>query len=255
MLLTIVVAWTVRAPVAGWVAAAVLLLLAFPLNLLFEVPAALAGRPSDGRDLGARLALVAGGVVFGGLAAACAPPRRPVTADYRPVPRWARRWAYASVALPVIGWALPHGLWVLGVPFGISAAELDDIHRNLSTGAGAAITLVPPLAGLLVLGLVQRWGQQFPRWVPGLGGRAVPRLLALAPAGLVAISLVTYGLLSIGKLIIDVLDGDQRWRTGWAVDATLLVFAGWGLALGVTTVGYFLATRQRLDERGVGVGR
>ncbi|MEU8299682.1 hypothetical protein AB0C04_20705 [Micromonospora sp. NPDC048909] len=236
-------------PVAGsWAAAALLLVLAFPLHLLFEIPAALAGRPSDWRDLGARLALATGGLLFAGLADACAPQRAAREAEYQPVPRWTRRWAYVAVALPVVGWAVPHGLWVLGVPFGIPQRQLDDIHRNLSTWTGLAITLVPPLAGLLVLGLVQRWGQQFPRWVPGLRGQPVPRLLAVIPAGVVSLALVTYGALSVSVFVRQLLAGDTHrpdvWE-GWAVAATLLVFLGWGVSLGVTTTGYALTTGRR----------
>ncbi|MEU8283278.1 hypothetical protein AB0C01_02815 [Micromonospora sp. NPDC048905] len=253
VVLALVVVGAVRFPgraatTAGWLAAALLLVTSFPLHLLFEVPAALTGRPSDWRDLGARLALLAGGIVFAGLANASGPRRGPVTPDYRPVPRWTRRWAYVAVALPVVGWAVPHGLWVLGVPFGISARKLNDIHNDLSTSTGVAITVVPPLAGLLVLGLVQRWGQQFPRWVPGLGGRPVPRLLALIPAGTVALTLVTYGVLSSAVFVSRLFSGEMPWSEvwdGWAVTATLLVFLGWGVALGVTTAGYALSTRSR----------
>lgn len=233
---------------ASWAASALLLVVAFPLHLLFEVPAALTGRPSDWRDLGARLALVAGGVLFAGLANASGPRRGPAPAGYQPVPRWARHWAYAAVALPVVGWAVPHGLWVLGVPFGISEQKLDEIQLDLSTETGLAITLVPPLAGLLALGLVQRWGQQFPRWVPGLGGRRVPRLLAVIPAGVVALALVTYGVLSVAVFADQLRTGDLPWSEvweGWATSATLLVFLGWGVSLGVTTTGYALATRPR----------
>ncbi|MER7893808.1 hypothetical protein ABTX15_28750 [Micromonospora sp. NPDC094482] len=231
-----------------WGAAALLLVLAFPLHLLFEIPVALAGRPSDWRDLGARLALATGGLLFAGLANACAPRRAAREAGYHPVPRWTRRWAYVAVALPVVGWALPHGLWVLGVPFGIQQRQLDDIHRSLSTWTGVAITLVPPLAGLLALGLIQRWGQQFPRWVPGLRGRPVPRLLAVIPAGVVALTLVTYGALSVSVFLRQLLAGDTHWSDaweGWAVAATLLVFLGWGVSLGVTTTGYALTTGRR----------
>ncbi|TDB82094.1 hypothetical protein E1182_03075 [Micromonospora sp. KC721] len=251
--LAVVVGYAVRFPgrraaAGSWAAAALLLVVAFPLHLLFEVPAALAGRPSDWRDLVARLVLVTGGVLFAGLATACDPQRGPVAPGYRPVPRWTRRWAYVAVALPVIGWAVPHGLWMLGVPFGISERQLDDIHQGLSTWTGVAITLVPPLASLLVLGLVQRWGQQFPRWVPGLGGRPVPRLLAVVPAGVVALALVTYGALSVAAFVRQVLADDLRWADlweGWAVVATPLVFVGWGVSLGVTATGYALATRPR----------
>lgn len=249
--LTIVTVCALRFPgrwAAGtsWAAAALLLLIAFPLHLLFEVPAALAGRPSDWRDLGARLALVAGGLLFAGLANACGPQRVPGPAAYRPVSRWTRRSAYVAVTLPVLGWAVPHGFWVLGVPFGISDRQLDGIDQGLSTPTGAAITVVPPLAGLLVLGLVQRWGQQFPRWMPGLRGRAVPRLLAVVPAGTVALALVTYGALSVAAFVEQLLAGDLHWsdvREDWAVAATLLVFLGWGVSLGVTTAGYVRATR------------
>ncbi|WP_179266391.1 hypothetical protein [Asanoa hainanensis] len=257
--LAVLVVCVVRFPgrwsVAGcWTAAALLLVLAFPLHLLFEVPAAMAGRPSDWRDLGARLALAIGGLLFAGLANARTPRRGPREAGYQLVPGWARRWAYTAVALPVFGWAVPHGLWVLGVPFGIPREQLDDIHRSLSTVTGVAITLVPPLAGLLVLGLTRRWGQQFPRWTPVLRGRPVPRLLAVIPAGVVALALVAYGVLSVVVLVGQVLSGDTPWsqvRDGWAVTATLLVFLGWGVAVGVTTIGYTLATRPTRGSVGI----
>ncbi|MEO3772172.1 hypothetical protein [Micromonospora sp. B9E7] len=252
--LAVIIGFTIRVPGrvasgASWAASGLLLVVAFPLHLLFEVPAALAGRPSDWRDLGARLALVAGGVLFAGLANASGPQRGPMAADYQPVPRWTRLWAYTAVALPVVGWAVPHGLWVLGVPFGVSERKLDEMHLNLSTETGVAITVVPPLAGLLVLGLVRRWGQQFPRWVPGLGGRRVPRLLAVLPAGVVALALVTYGVLSVAVFVGQLRTGDLPWSEvweEWATSATLLVFLGWGVSLLITTTGYALATRPLL---------
>ncbi|GAA3381908.1 hypothetical protein [Cryptosporangium minutisporangium] len=250
--LAVLVGWALRhpgSPVAVgsvWAAAAALATAAFPLHLLFQIPAAATGRPSDWRDLLARLALVLGAAALAGLATTLSPPRRPRDSAYRPVAPWARRSAYVAVALPLLGWAVPHGLWVLDVPFGIAATELDDIRRNLSLEAAVAITAVPPLAGLLTLGLVQPWGQRFPRWVPALGDRAVPRLLALVPAGIVAVALVTYGALSVGVLVRSLADGSRTWSDlaeGWAVAATLLVFVGWGVALGATAVGYHRATR------------
>ncbi|MEW2144385.1 hypothetical protein AB0869_16405 [Micromonospora vinacea] len=248
--LAVVLGCTVRFPgswatAGSWAAAALLLVVAFPLHLVFEIPAALAGRPSDWRDLGARLVLVAGGILFAGLANASGPRRGPAAAGYRPVPLRTRRWAYVAVALPVVGWAVPHALWVLGVRVGISERALNDIERDLSTPTGVAVTLVPPLAGLLVLGLVQRWGQQFPRWLPGLRGRQVPRRLAVIPAGVVALTLVTYGVLSIAVLVGRLRTGDTRWSDvwdGWAVTTTLLVFLGWGVSLAVVTTGYTLTT-------------
>ncbi|MBO3740279.1 hypothetical protein [Actinoplanes flavus] len=232
-----------------WIAAVILLVLAFPLHLFFEIPAGVAGHPTDWRDIGGRVALLAGGIAFAGLANAVG-PRGPAPTEFRPVPGWARHWAHVAVAVPIVGWAVPHGLWVLGVPFGISEQKLGSADGDLSNATGVAIAVVPPLAGLLVLGLVQRWGQHFPRWVPGWGGRRVPRLLAVLPAGTVAITLVTYSVLSFGVFAGKVLDGEQSWaqvREGWATVATLLVFLGWGVAVGVTTAGYVMATRRSVN--------
>ena len=70
--------------------------------------------------------------------------------------------------------------------------------------------------------------------------------MALVPAGVVAAALVTYGLLSTAVLVRSLVDGSTTWAQvadGWAVTATLLVFAGWGVALAGTAVGYHLATR------------
>ncbi|TYB40281.1 hypothetical protein FXF50_00645 [Micromonospora sp. AP08] len=66
-----------------------------------------------------------------------------------------------------------------------------------------------------------------------------------------ALTLVTYGVLSIAVLVRQVLTGDTQWsdvREGWAVTATLLVFLCWGVALGVTTTGYAIATRPRPER-------
>jgi hypothetical protein len=87
--------------------------------------------------------------------------------------------------------------------------------------------------------------------VPGLDGRAVPRLLAIVPAGLVALALTGYGLLSVAVMVRSLVDGTMsgpEFVHGWAVASTLLVFCGWGVALGVTTVGYALTTRRHPTE-------
>lgn len=56
-----------------------------------------------------------------------------------------------------------------------------------------ALSLFAEGLGLLSLGLVQRWGEVVPRWIPWLGGRRIPTLAAVVPAalGAVAVTLVT----------------------------------------------------------------
>lgn len=47
---------------------------------------------------------------------------------------------------------------------------------------------------MLTLGLVHRWGEELPRWVPVLGGRRIPVSAAVIPASLGAalVTLITF---------------------------------------------------------------
>ena len=47
---------------------------------------------------------------------------------------------------------------------------------------------------LLTLGLVQRWGEVYPRWIPYLRGKPVRPRTAIVPASLVAILITSAGL-------------------------------------------------------------
>lgn len=247
------------ATVAAWTACGALVTAAFPLHLVFEIPTGLAGRPTDWLGIGHRLVLVAGGLLFAAAAAEVAHRRgRPVDDGPRPVPRWVRAWAYGGVAVPLLGWTVPHGLWMIGVPFGIPVSVITDARSTIDPLLAAALALVPGLASLLTLGLAHRWGQQVPAWVPVLAGRRVPRMLALVPAGAVAAALVTYGVLSTATLLLALASGavtPAGVASSWAVTATLLVFLAWGVALGVTTVGYGLVTRPRYPSAQVSPSR
>jgi hypothetical protein len=235
--------------IAATAACVALVALSFPLHLLFEIPAGLAGRPTDWRDLGNRVLLLAGAALLAAAVAATRPeqPRKTVASGPKPAPLSLRRWACAAVVIPVLGWTVPHGLWALGVPFGIAADTLTEARNDLSSSTGVALAVVPGLASLLALGLAQRWGQVFPRWVPFRAGCPVPRLLALIPAAVVAVALIFYGLLGGAIMIAALVNGTLSRADlfeGWAVAATLLVFLGWGICLGMAAWGYHRLTRQ-----------
>ena len=55
-----------------------------------------------------------------------------------------------------------------------------------------ALVVVETLATLAVLGLVRPWGEVWPRWVPGLGGRRIPPMFVVTAAslGALAVSLI-----------------------------------------------------------------
>ena len=79
---------------------------------------------------------------------------------------------------------------------------LDDSGRPAELqGLGEAtyvvfLTLFSELVALTALGLVQRWGEVAPRWIPFVGGRRVAPYAAIVPAvlgGLGLIAIWTFG--------------------------------------------------------------
>ncbi len=89
--------------------------------------------------------------------------------------RWGK-WAVAIAVLVPLLYAATRWAWALGIPLGIS----DELFREGQAiglwWAGAGLATVAIGGALLTLGLVQRWGEVFPRWIP------VPRRKA-RPAG------------------------------------------------------------------------
>lgn len=110
--------------------------------------------------------------------------------DGRPSPRWAVRLAHA---IPLL--VLPTALWRLAWVFELSigwdpvlfAENTDDPHEKIYL---LSLTLLPEGLALLSLGLVRRWGEVLPRWVPVLGGRRIPPLAAVVPAAAGATALI-----------------------------------------------------------------
>lgn len=93
------------------------------------------------------------------------------------VPRWARIAAYA---IPFT--VLPSGLWRLPAAFRDEAGLGERIYL-------VCLSIVAELVAFTAVGLIAAWGERFPRWIPGLGGRRVPASAALIPATLGAVVL------------------------------------------------------------------
>jgi hypothetical protein len=93
------------------------------------------------------------------------------------VPRWARIAAY-TVPFTV----LPSGLWRLPVAFRDGVGLDGRVYV-------VCLSIVAELIAFTAIGLIAGWGERFPRWIPGLGGRRVPRPVALIPATLGAVVL------------------------------------------------------------------
>ncbi|WP_344152255.1 hypothetical protein [Kribbella yunnanensis] len=112
-------------------------------------------------------------------------------ATARPVPRWAHRLAHA---IPFF--VLPSSLWRLGFVFGSSMGMLDETGQETYVhGFGpklyiVGLSLFLEALALTSLGLVQRWGEIVPTWIPFIGGRRVAPYAAVIPATLGGLALI-----------------------------------------------------------------
>lgn len=174
----------------------------------------------------------AGGVLFTLLTVAAAGRVAPSTPESRArLQRWGRvaTWVAAACPLPYalirMTWLTP---WPLGVPGGPEAigggVRVFGILLGLAALGGAVLTV----------GLVSRWGEVFPRWLPHLRGRRVPVMAAVIPATLVAAALCAS---STSLVLMSRIDG-----AAWVIAA--IPAPVWGPALGLATYAYY---RRRTD--------
>jgi hypothetical protein len=151
--------------------------------------------------------------------------------------RWGRWAAYVAAMIPVV-YAFTRFAWLLGIPLGLSADLDRDLHDSGAVWAGAGLASFATVGAVLTLGLVQRWGERFPRWMVGLAGRRVPIGLAVVPATFVAVAVAAA---SIGFF------ADSRFLELMvhlnAAAAPMLLWPLWAVALGAATLAYYLRRR------------
>jgi hypothetical protein len=202
-------------------------------------------------------ALCLGGGVLVGLGAlarrradqaGCAGCRRsPAWTRLDHVPGWAFAAAYAAVA---------------GCATRVAAQAAVGFGENpLSSGVSAVLFEIGFLLGgsLLPLALVHSWGRVWPRWVPVLAGRAVPRRLVLWPATGISGGLTVY----FGVMLVQMIGERSRGRnpfpaTGgldlpeaffWVAVPSYLL---WGAGMAVAAYGYARLTRRACERCGRG---
>lgn len=163
----------------------------------------------------------------------------------------AQRWGlFAAIiaAICPLPYALTRYLLVFGVPTdGISREQIE--QANLDAPGiwifGAGLATFGVLGSVLTLGLVQRWGERWPFWVPALRGRAIHPLVAVIPAGFV--SLLWPG----SSLMFVRVNAQKAFAEGGATADNLIhlvlspmnLWIFWGFALAGATVAYWLRRR------------
>jgi hypothetical protein len=146
---------------------------------------------------------------------------------------------------------IPSGLWrialVAGLPVVNTAIALPFSERVQIVG----LSIFAEVLALLSLGLVQRWGEVMPGWVPLIGGRPIHRLAATIPAALGAIALTGIWTFAVVNVLSGTTSGglDYFFPTV-AQKAVLLIcyvpLVAWGPLLAVLTIAYY---RRRTPDR------
>ena len=163
----------------------------------------------------------------------------------------ARRWGTWAVGVATIVpllYAVTRIAWALGVPLGLPRSFYEE---NVDSGmflGGLLIALMAVGGAVLTLGLVQRWGEVYPRWIWFKAGQRVPPVLAIVPAAVVSVFVVPAGIMEVRMGLIRGVDPQE-----WAMITPGFLWPLWGAALGVATVAYYL--RRRGQCRHCGRGR
>jgi hypothetical protein len=163
--------------------------------------------------------------------------------------RWGRIAVYIAMVVPVF-YALTRYAWALGIPLGMSEEYL---HRGQESGmwiSGLFLATFGLVGAFLMLGLVQRWGEVFPRWMIGLAGRRVPIALAVVPASLVSVLLMVGGIgiwSGLDQMVANLMaagavDREIIGAILFQLGPTLL-FPVWGATLAAATLGYYYRRR------------
>lgn len=151
---------------------------------------------------------------------------------------WGRPAVVVAAIIPSL-YAVTRLIWVLGYPLGLDPEMYAQDAGELVAPA-VGLSLFALVGAVLTLGLVQRWGEVFPRWIPGLAGRRVPVALAVVPASVVTVAILPAGL----SMIKGLLEMSPSEVVGnWAAFGPGVLWPLWSVALGVATAAY--ATRRR----------
>ena len=163
--------------------------------------------------------------------------------------RWGRIAVYVAMVAPIF-YALTRYAWALGIPLGMSQEYWRSGQESGTWISGLFLATFGLVGAVLMLGLVQRWGEVFPRWMIGLAGRRVPIALAVVPASLVSVLLIVGGIAiwsglaqMVAKMVAAGFKGTEiNGQIIFGVGPTLL-FPVWGAALAVATLGYYYRRR------------
>jgi hypothetical protein len=174
------------------------------------------------------------------------------TGEGRPsaIERWGRPAAWTAFTIPLV-YCLTRWAWALGFSLGIDPGFYEQGKEEGLWMAGAGLATLGGLGAILTLGLIQKWGEIFPRWMIGLRGKRVPPMLAVVPATLVAAMVTAAGVMYI-RIVID--RGGVTAET-WPLELPETLWVVWGAALFVAAMAYHQRRRGECQTCGRGASK
>lgn len=165
--------------------------------------------------------------------------------------RWGVTATWIAVAIPLI-YAATRLAWVVGIPLGVSRSFIDELHESGERQSPLGLAGMAVLGALLTWGLVARWGERIPRWVPGAGGRRVPVGAAVVPALFVASVIFPAGI-QMTAMAWGAAPGIPPMLTAsdWGAYGPTLLWPLWSVALAAAAIAYWLRRRGEPSEAGV----
>ncbi|MYS81561.1 hypothetical protein [Embleya scabrispora] len=161
-------------------------------------------------------------------------------AAHEPAPGVSRRIQLIAYAVPLA--VLPSSVWRLPIVFDTGKGVGERVYVVLLSFLSEALAFT-------AIGLIARWGEVFPRWIPVLRGRRVPPNAAVLPAAVGAVFLTS--VFSVVSTVAQIrgttiqggdLPADAPGRyTGWESVWFHLCYTPlivWGPLLAVLTVAY-----------------
>lgn len=177
-------------------------------------------------------------------------------------PHQAARWSRLAVLVGLVApafYTFTRYAWVMGFPLGMNEERFRSGQTDGTMMGALSLGTFILVGAILMLGLVQRWGEIFPRWMIGLAGRRVPIALAVVPASLASVLLVVGGIgiwSDVPQMVANVVATGAADRE--IISALLfelgptLLFPVWGVALAVATLGYYYRRRGPCSACGRG---
>ena len=163
--------------------------------------------------------------------------------------RWGRIAVYVAMVAPVF-YALTRYAWALGIPLGMTQEYLRAGQESGMWTSGLFLATFILVVALMMLGLVQPWGEVFPRWMIGLAGRRISIALVVIPAALASVLLIVGGIGIWNNLAQMVANAVAAGAEGFGLIGEMifqvgptLLFPVTGVALAVATLGYYYRRR------------